>query len=72
MRNIDRIRAMSQEELAGFLAETCAEPPRMCEGCERDRVGYDCCGPCVYKTEEAAWNAWLERKVTNGKEKESG
>lgn len=71
MTNIDRIREMSEEELAAFLTEVGAEVPGdFCENCKL--YGTTDCGTCRYLDESTAWEEWLERKVTDGKEKEPG
>lgn len=60
MKNIDRIRKMSVEELAGFLADRGAEPPvDLCTNCEYHKNAY--CKRCQYTDEAKAWKDWLER-----------
>ena len=60
MRNIDRIRAMDAEQLAGFLAESGAPVPT--EFCDVLCAVEDCdeCGFCGAAGDKEAWKIWLE------------
>lgn len=69
MKNIDRIRSLSKEELAKFLTNSGAETPLdFYEGCENYKGGSHDCRECSYSDDEAAWNAWLERETPEGQE----
>lgn len=60
MRNIERIRTMDAEQLAGFLVENYAEVPT--EFCDVLCAVEDCdeCGFCGPDGEKKAWEIWLE------------
>lgn len=59
MKNIDMIRGMTEEELAAFLEDRCAEtPPDFCDGCKA-RNENRC---CIYGNDKDAWRDWLERE----------
>ena len=62
MKNIDKLREMSVEELAAFLDDCAAEVPlELCEHCASCQSHeYDA---CKYKNEIAAWKDWLEREA---------
>lgn len=61
MKNIERIRAMDAEQLAGFLVENGAPVPT--EFCDIVCTGEDCekCGFLGVAGEKEAWKLWLER-----------
>ena len=60
MKNIDMIRGMTEEELAAFLEDRCAEtPPDFCDGCKA-RDENRC---CIYDNDKDAWRDWLERET---------
>lgn len=61
MRNIDRIRAMDAEQLAGFLVENGALVPT--EFCDIVCTGEDCerCGFLGEAGDKGAWKLWLEK-----------
>ena len=61
MRNIDRIRAMDAEQLAGFLVENGAPVPT--EFCDIVCTGEDCerCGFLGEAGDKGAWKLWLEK-----------
>lgn len=61
MKNIDKLREMSVEELAAFL-EVCEAktPSEVCDSCEG-------CPPnitCKYLSEAEAWKDWLEMEAS--------
>ena len=68
MRNIDRIRAMEAEQLAGFLAESGAPvPTEFCDIlCAEDCMICPFVGP---DGDKKAWQTYLESEY-DGKEKE--
>lgn len=68
MRNIDRIRAMDAEQLAGFLAESGAPvPTEFCDIlCAEDCMICPFVGP---NGDKKAWKIWLESEY-DGEEKE--
>ncbi len=55
MTNADRIRAMSNEELAAMFVRACADecPPGRDWYCAKDEYGWDAC--------EACWANWLQK-----------
>ena len=63
MKNIDKLREMSVEELATFLDDCAAEvPEELCEHCASCQSPvYDV---CKYKNEIAAWKDWLEMEAS--------
>ena len=65
MKNLEKIRAMSREELAKFLTNSGAETPLdFCEGCANYKGGSHDCRKCIYSDDEAAWNESLEREAS--------
>lgn len=62
MKNIDKLRQMSTDEMATFLDDCGGDvPPDICKECT------SCILPereCRYKTEKAAWKAWLEMEAS--------
>ena len=68
MKNIERIRAMDAEQLAGFLAESGAPVPT--EFC--DILCAEDCMKCLFvgpDGDKKAWKIWLESEY-DGEEKE--
>lgn len=61
MKNIERIRAMDAEQLAGFLVENGAPVPT--EFCDIVCTGEDCerCGFWGEAGDKGAWKLWLEK-----------
>lgn len=61
MKNIERIRAMDAEQLAGFLVENGAPVPT--EFCDIVCTGEDCerCGFLGEAGDKGAWKLWLEK-----------
>lgn len=59
--NADRIRSMSDEELAKLFTQTVADgcPPDMDWTCKKDEKGWDACDSC--------WLKWLQQPVEEGK-----
>lgn len=55
MTNADRIRAMSDENLAKVFTDAVADgcPPRMDWDCSKDENGWDACAAC--------WCKWLQQ-----------
>lgn len=55
LSNTDRIRAMSDDDLAKFLTHTVSDgcPPNMDWECKKDEEGWDACDKC--------WGKWLQQ-----------